>query len=40
MITGNFTVKKSPKNAQIMSSEFTQADIKQVVEKQVTLKNL
>lgn len=30
MITGSFTVKKSKKNAQTMSSEFTQADIKQV----------
>lgn len=40
MITGSFAMKKPQKTAQIMSSEFTQADIKQITEKQVTLKNL
>lgn len=30
MITGSFAVKKSKKNALTMSSEFSQADIKQV----------
>lgn len=40
MITEFYEVKQPQKCAQLMNEEFTQADVKQIAGKQVTLKNL
>jgi len=40
MITEFYEIKQPQKCAQLMKEEFTQADVKQITEKQVTLKNL
>jgi hypothetical protein len=40
MISGYYEVKKPVKCANVMSEEFSQADVKQIAEKPITLKSL